>query len=71
MLENFVDLQPGDTVVQNGATSAVGQVRSHKAAELGMYDTKRHRELAKSLLFPASCIALRSKAVQMCVVSDV
>eukprot|EP00879_Flechtneria_rotunda_P013891 GHRR01014507.1.p1 GENE.GHRR01014507.1~~GHRR01014507.1.p1 ORF type:complete len:309 (+),score=91.20 GHRR01014507.1:1264-2190(+) len=25
MLEQFVDLQPGDTVVQNGATSAVGQ----------------------------------------------
>jgi hypothetical protein len=25
MLEQFVELQPGDTVVQNGATSAVGQ----------------------------------------------
>eukprot|EP00882_Tetradesmus_deserticola_P011593 GHRQ01012265.1.p1 GENE.GHRQ01012265.1~~GHRQ01012265.1.p1 ORF type:complete len:243 (+),score=47.61 GHRQ01012265.1:122-850(+) len=25
MLESFVDLQPGDSVVQNGATSAVGQ----------------------------------------------
>jgi len=25
MLENFVNLQPGDVVVQNGATSAVGQ----------------------------------------------
>lgn len=28
MLENIVDLQPGDVVVQNGATSAVGQVRA-------------------------------------------
>jgi hypothetical protein len=27
MLENIVELQPGHTVVQNGATSAVGQVR--------------------------------------------
>ena len=26
MLERFVDLSPGDVVVQNGATSAVGQV---------------------------------------------
>lgn len=26
MLENFVQLRPGDTVIQNGATSAVGQV---------------------------------------------
>jgi hypothetical protein len=26
MLESVVDLQPGDVVVQNGATSAVGQV---------------------------------------------
>lgn len=26
MLEAIVQLQPGDTVVQNGATSAVGQV---------------------------------------------
>jgi hypothetical protein len=27
MLEQFVELQPGDVVIQNGATSAVGQVR--------------------------------------------
>lgn len=27
MLEGFVKLQPGDTVVQNGANSAVGQVQ--------------------------------------------
>jgi NADPH:quinone reductase-like Zn-dependent oxidoreductase len=29
MLESIVDLQPGDVVVQNGATSAVGQVCCH------------------------------------------
>lgn len=27
MLESIMQLQPGDVVVQNGATSAVGQVR--------------------------------------------
>ena len=26
MLENFVDLKPGDVIVQNGANSAVGKV---------------------------------------------
>jgi NADPH:quinone reductase-like Zn-dependent oxidoreductase len=27
MLEEFVDLKEGDVIVQNGANSAVGQVR--------------------------------------------
>lgn len=36
MLEDFVDLRPGDTVVQNGATSAVGQAVIQLCREMGV-----------------------------------
>jgi len=36
MLEDFVDLRPGDTVVQNGATSAVGQAVIQLCRERGV-----------------------------------
>lgn len=32
MLETFVDMQPGDVVVQNGANSAVGKVRRSRSS---------------------------------------
>ena len=37
MLEDFVDLQPGDVVVQNAANSAVGQYVVQLARDKGLH----------------------------------
>lgn len=46
MLTNFVDLKPGDTVIQNGANSAVGQaaIQFAKIFKINLVNIVRKRE---------------------------
>eukprot|EP00775_Hariotina_reticulata_P004732 gene4732-4982_t len=54
MLEHFVDLQPGDVVIQNGATSAVGQhvIQLAKAKGLKTINVIRDRRMDECYELP-------------------
>lgn len=54
MLKDFIDLQPGDWVIQNGANSAVGQAVIQIAAARGLKTINliRDRFVVPSATFP-------------------